>query len=366
MNNSRSVFLTGITGALGREILTEVLTTTGDALYVLVRRKQRLSHWDRMRKILSSAGLERHLGTRVHVMEGDVTLPHLGLGEDDLGILQKEISHFYHIAALTTLNGSEADCRRINVGGTENVLTLVKNLRQHGKLKRFFYFSTAYVAGSLQNYRSKENELPEKPAFANFYESTKYEAEKKVRQVQQEGVPATIFRPSIVVGDSRTGEVSEFNVIYPFIKMFAHGMLSILPARPENAFNIVPIDFVVKASLAIAAQDDSIGKTYHLVTLEPPPIRYLLELREKEYPLIPPVEVIDPESFERSRLDPAAQFVYDMMKPYLGYLNGNLTFDAANTLQALRGTGIELPKTDYEFVRTLVRFAVDSGYLVVQ
>ncbi|MFA7001938.1 MAG: hypothetical protein WC352_07320, partial [Candidatus Omnitrophota bacterium] len=124
--------------------------------------------------------------------------------------------------------------------------------------------------------------------------------------------------------------------------------------------------FVVNASLPIAAQEDSVGKTFHLVTDEPPPIRFLMELREKEYPNIPPIEMIDPDEFKREKLDPSEQFVYDVMKPYLGYLNGNLTFDTRNTAQALQRTDVRMPKTGYEFLRMLVRYAVDAGYLIVE
>ena len=179
-------------------------------------------------------------------------------------------------------------------------------------------------------------------------------------------ISATIFRPSIVVGDSKTGEVSEFNVIYPFIKLFAHGILSVLPTRLENSFNIVPIDFVIQASSLISRQADSIGKTFHLVTQEPPTIGMLLALKEEEYRELPPVQVVAPESFKKEALDPFAQTVFDMLDPYLGYLNDHLTFDASNTERALRGTGLEFPKTDYEFLKTLLRYAVDAGYLLVK
>ena len=250
METTKTIFLTGATGALGKEILRTLLETTGHELFLLVRPKPPLSHWDRIRKILMPIGLEHHLGTRVHVWAGDVAMPGLGLSDLDRNKIQAEVDEIFHIAALTELNGSKEDCRRVNLGGTEKMLELAQESLMKGHLKRFFYFSTAYVAGSLQTYRSREDHLTEEPAHANFYESSKYEAERKVREAMQSGLPVTIFRPSIVVGDSQTGEVSEFNVIYPFMKLFAHGILKRLPTRLDHSFNIVPIDFVVKASLA--------------------------------------------------------------------------------------------------------------------
>ncbi len=365
MKTKKCFLITGVTGTLGKEFVRDILQNGEEKIYLLVRRSPRFSHWDRMRKILSAYGLENELLTRVDVLEGDITRPGFGLAPEAVEELRRNVTEFYHIAALTALNGSEEDCTKINFGGTQEALKMAWDLRKNGKLERFFYFSTAYVSGSRQTYCAKEDGLPAKPAHANFYESSKYAAEGKVREALAQGLPVTIFRPSIVVGNSQTGEVSEFNVIYPFIKLFAHGIITKLPTRPENSFNIVPIDFVIKASRAISQQPDSVGKTFHLVTLEPPAIRLLLELQKEDYPELASFEMIDPDSFKKENLDPMGQAVYQMLEPYLGYLNDHLTFDASNTQKALRGTGIEFPRTDKAFLRVLINYAIEAGYLVV-
>lgn len=361
----KTFFITGVTGTLGKEFIKELLTTTEHRLYVLIRRKGRFSQWDRARKILSGSGLESFLGTRIHALDGDVTSPKFGLNEEDIDVLRREVTEFYHIAALTALNGSQLDCEMINVGGVRNALEIAWDLKRSGKMQRFFYFSTAYVAGSRQTYNSMEDTLPENPAHANFYESSKYKAEKLVREAMKAGLPTTIFRPSIVVGDSRTGEVSEFNVIYPFMKLFAHGILTVLPTRPENSFNIVPIDFVIRASIAISQQPSSLGKVFHLVTQNPPTISMFLKLKDEEYPSLPPVAVIAPEDFSPAKMDSVSQSVFQMLDPYLGYLNDDLTFDARNTEEALRGTAILMPKTDYAFLKVLIDYAVKAGYIIL-
>lgn len=365
MITNKSILITGVTGTLGKEFIKELLSTTQDTLYVLVRRKGRFTHWDRMRKILAGSEMERFLGTRIHAVEGDVTLPSFGIPQHDLLHLRKEITEFFHIAALTALNGSKEECEAINIGGTRHALKLANDFREQGNLKRFFYFSTAYVAGSKQTYCSKEDELPAKPAHANFYESSKYQSESLVREAMAAGLPVTIFRPSIVVGDSKTGAVSEFNVIYPFMKMFAHGILAVLPTRLDNSFNIVPIDFVIKAAAVISRQPQSIGKTYHLITENPPSIGMLLRLKQEEYPQLPPIKIVDPETFSLESLDLMSRTVYQLLEPYLGYLNDSLTFDASNTIAALEGTKVSMPKTDYEFLKLLIRYAVSAGYLMV-
>lgn len=361
----RVLFLTGATGVLGREFIKEILKSTDDQLYLLVRRKGTQSHWERIRKILSPAGLERSLGTRVHVLEGDVELPGFGLKDYEIAKLRRKVTDFFHVAALTTLNASEAECIKTNVGGTQTALEYALDFKKNGSLKRFYYFSTAFVSGSRQTYHAFEDELTPRPAFANHYESSKYQAESLVRQAMADGLPATIFRPSIVVGDSQTGEVGEFNVIYPFMKLFAHGILKKIPTQPENAFNIVPIDFVIKASVYISGLESSIGKTYHLVTQEPPSIGMMLKMKDAEFPRFSPVEIIPLESFDKGSLDAMEQVVYEMMEPYIGYLNDHLTFDTSNAEQALQGSGISFPKTDYQFLKTLCQYAVDQGYLIL-
>jgi len=366
MITSRNIFITGITGTLGKEMLKEILTTSNDRVILLIRRKSQWSHWDRARRIMVPMGLDGLLGTRVQVVEGDITEPQFGLKAHDLHLLMHQADTFYHVAALTSLNGSEEDCMRINLGGTREALKLAWLLKREGKLKRFFYFSTAFAAGSRQTYCSLEDELPAEPAHANFYEASKFKAETEVRQAMHEGLPVTIFRPSIVVGDSRTGEVSEFNVIYPFMKLFAHGIMRKLPTRIDNTFNIVPIDFVIRAAIAISTQDDSVGKAYHLVTKTPPSVGDMMEVAHEDYTEVPKIEILAPEDFIPENLDANEQFVFQMLEPYLGYLNDNLSFDTRNTDKALEGTGISFVDTDREFLRRIIGYAVRSGYIALQ
>ncbi|OQA53337.1 MAG: Linear gramicidin synthase subunit D [Candidatus Omnitrophica bacterium ADurb.Bin292] len=358
------IFMTGATGVLGQELVKELLLTTDATIAILSRAKNRVPHDERVQKILKATGMDAHFGSRVRVLEGDVTRSKFGLKKSDLDLLERDCKVFYHIAALTALNGTEKECQEINVGGTKNALELAWDLRKKGLLERFVYFSTAFVAGSVWHYRSPEDSLPEKPAFANYYESSKHQAEGMVREAMSQGMPVTIIRPSIVVGHSETGEVSDFNVIYPFIKLFAHGILTKLPTRPENTFNIVPIDFVIKATAAIMRNPRSINKCFHLVAPNPPAIGMLLSLRDA-FPKSAVIEMVEPSSFQKTQLDPQQQMVFAMLEPYLGYLNGDLTFDTKNTEEILRGTGIKMPVTDLAFLKTLITYAVKSGYLVI-
>ncbi len=365
--NTKGTFLTGVTGTLGQEMLKTLLNQTGGPLFVLARANRRQSAVDRVHKLIANSGFAQSTLDRIKVLEGDVTEPGFGLKSAELQSLKQGARRFFHAAALTSLNGSQEDCEKINVGGTRHALEIAEQLKDSGCLEKFFYFSTAYAPGSRQRYHSFEDYLPVKPVFANFYESSKYQSETLVRNaLAGNRIHGMIFRPSIVVGHSETGEVSQFNVIYPFMRLFAHGMLQILPTRLENSFNIVPIDYVVNASLAIAAQEDCLGKTFHLASLEPPTVGMLLEVKREDYPDVPLITIVDPGQFCREDLEPAQQFVYDMMAPYMGYLNDSLTFDCRNTAQALSRAGMSFPKTDIAFLRTLLRYAVGQGYLMIK
>ncbi len=363
--SKHNVFITGGTGALGKDIIKELLTTTEDHLYLLVRKKKRISNCQRIKDILASEGLENNMGTRVHALEGDITEPRLGLSDENLNRLRDTINQVSHIAALTALNKSKDQYERINVKGTEYSLEIAKEWNRTGKLECFYYFSTVFVSGSKKKHHSYENQLPENPAHANYYEYSKYSAEKVVRKAIKEGLPTVIIRPSIVVGHSQTGQASKFNVIYPFVRMLAQGLLSKFPSRMENSLNIVPRDFVTRAFLAIRQKKSAIGNTLHLVSKQPPSVSLFVELKEREYPNSPPVELVDPDTFNPEKLPLDEQFVFNLFQSHLGYLNTDVSYDTKNIEEALLNTDISFPKTDYEFLKGIIQYAVDQRYIPV-
>jgi len=363
MNKNKVVFLTGVTGGLGREFLKLLLQKTDDRFFLLVRPRGPESHEKRVEKLLQKMGLNGESRGRLRVLSGDITSPRLGLGPEDWQTVVRETDEFYHSAALTNLGAARDEAEQINLKGTLHCLELAREGRRKGKLERFYYFSTAFVAGSLTPIHAQEDSLPEAPVFGNAYEATKFQAERRVRDAAGEGLPVTIFRPSIVVGSSRDGAVSEFNVIYPFLRLFAHGILKQVPSDLDHSFNVVPIDFVVESSFAIARRPDSLGKTFHLVSERPPTLRMLLEIKE-EYRGFPPVEVVPPEDFSVDSLSSEERNVFSTLQPYLGYLGSTLTFDTTNTRSALKDTGISFPRTDRAFLKKLVDYALSRGYFL--
>ena len=353
----KHALITGATGTLGQKLVAAILEQTDARLYLLARDRKRMTAEERVRKLLADQGIE-HLGARVTTLVGDVGERGFGLDAADLARLGVPIDRFFHVAATTDLGTTSPDAQRVNIDGTSNAIGVARDLWRDGRLGRYIHFSTAYVAGGLGDHLALEDDLPDDASFhANPYEASKCKAERLVREAAGEGLPTTILRPSIVVGDSRTGEISDFSGIYAILRLWAYGVMSRLPAVASNPVNLVPIDYVTQASLAISSRADAEGKTYHLVASRPPTIGTLIEAARQERPSLPPL------AFEATNGDAKSATKTRHAHPLLVYLNCRLHFDVKNTTAALQGTGVESPVTDFRFLRRQVRYAVAAGYL---
>ena len=352
----------GASGTIGQEILRRLLSNDESHVYLLMRGRDGESSQRRADRLLVSLGFSQGPGARVHVVDGDVTEPLCGLRGADLDAVRQRVTVFYHGAAVTHLNAARQLCQRVNIGGTREALRLAWHLRREGRLERFAYFSTAFAPGSRRPYHSPEDALPRDPAHANHYEWSKYHAEISVRESMRDGLPAIILRPSIVVGDSVTGRIPEFKVIYPVLRLFVVGALRLVPARPDSVFKIVPLDFVAEAAVAITKRHDVDGKTFHLVARTPPTLQMMADLIRLRYPEMAAVEIVPPAGFDARRLPAAERAVFGAIEPLLGYLTEELTFDTRNTEAALAGTGVEWPTTGPEYLQRLMDYAVAQGY----
>ncbi len=237
-----AVLLTGATGFVGKEILDRLLSR-GRRVYALVRAANDDAAAER---------LDRH--ANLTPVAGDIEEPGLGLESD----VTEDITTVIHCAASVSFDLSLEDSRRVNVEGTRNVLDLA---RRCPKLERLSYVSTAYVAGE-PNGLFREDQLDVGQRFRNPYEQSKFEAEKMIRE-RGAALPLQILRPSIVVGDSRTGRTAAFNVLYGPLKAFARGTIPAIPARRSSPVDIVPVDYVADRTVELAT--DGPEGTFHLV-----------------------------------------------------------------------------------------------------
>jgi thioester reductase-like protein len=275
-----AVLLTGATGFVGKEILGRFLDR-GRPVFALVR-----AHDDE-----AAAGrLEPH--ARLRPVAGDIERPGLGLDERTAAALAGEVTTVVHCAASVSFDLSLEDSRRVNVEGTRNVLDFARRVPA---LERLSYVSTAYVAGEPRRL-FQEDELDVGQSFRNPYERSKFEAERMVRR-RGEGLPLQILRPSIVVGDSRTGRTSSFNVLYGPLKAFARGAIPAIPARRSSPVDIVPVDYVADRTVELA--EEGPDGTFHLVAgRNATTVGRLLELASAQFGRKPPA-VLPPAAYRR-------------------------------------------------------------------
>jgi long-chain acyl-CoA synthetase len=270
------ILLTGGTGFLGSCIARRLLKETEHRIVALVRaagadeaRNRLLRAW----RSIDPAGL----AARVRAVPADLALPDLGLDPQAYRKLVCEVTHVIHAAADLRLDGPLQELRRTNVGGTASLLALARAAHRDHGLERFSHVSTAYVAGGRGG-EVAEEELTDAWGFSNAYERTKYEGELLVREAMRE-LPATVFRPGIVVGDSATGEIACFNTVYVPLKLYLYGKLKLIPARPGMRVNMVPVDHVTDGVFRLTFDPRAEGLTFHL-TVDPqllPTARELLE-----------------------------------------------------------------------------------------
>lgn len=194
-------FVTGGTGFLGRRLVADLIRETDLQIGLLAREPRACQRW--------FAHLPQR---RIEIVPGDVSKPNLGLTGSALNELRNKVTEIWHLAAVTSFNKRDrSQLMQVNVGGTQNAL----NLAEHCKhLNGFYYMSTGYVAGRRLS-PIPEDWFPADDGFKNPYEESKYESEQVVRQ---SSVPWTILRPTIVMGDSDTGECEgETRMMYGFV-----------------------------------------------------------------------------------------------------------------------------------------------------
>ena len=277
-----TVLLTGATGFLGSRIAARLLARGDTTVVALVRapsdgeaRRRLERNWWDLPELVAA------IGGRVRVLRGDVSEPMLGLGGEDYGQLARTLTHIIHTAADMRLDGPIEELRRSNVQGTANVLELARAVHKDHPLARLSHVSTAYVAGSRRG-AVPEDSLSDESGFSSRYEMSKYEGERLVREARSE-LPISVFRPGLIVGDSRTGAIKTFNTLYFPLRLYLTGRLRLLPARSDLRVNLVPVDYVAEAIERLTFDERASGLYFHLTAPYDslPTVRQLLdEVRE--------------------------------------------------------------------------------------
>jgi thioester reductase-like protein len=259
-----AILLTGSTGYIGAHIASNLLADHSEPLNLLVRARSeqeaRERLWRSLQLHLEFSRFEEYLSSRVNIFRGDLTDAHFGLADDDYKQLVRTTDSIVHCAA--SLNRkSEKSCLNVNLRGTLEVIQLAMRARDHHGIRRFSHVSTVAVAGQrLDEVVQEDAAIDWNRSDYDPYARTKKFCEHMVRQLLPD-VQRTIFRPSIVLGDSRRPETNQFDMVRAFV--FLAG-LPALPFRPTARIDIVPVDFVADAVATLHQKENPAHEIYHL------------------------------------------------------------------------------------------------------
>ena len=346
------IFLTGFPGFLGSELLPRVLKRLqGDTAVCLVQGKFMEMAQER------AAELSREHPTikgRIELVEGDITRP--GLGLTDGTALQQEISEIYHLAAVYDLSVERDLAMKVNVDGTVHMLDFAEGC---SGLRRFQYVSTCYVSGSYAGIFS-ERDLIKGQEFNNFYEETKYHAEVEVQKRMRAGLPTTIYRPAIVVGDSHTGATQKFDGPYYVIRwLLKQPYVAVMPmvGNPRTTrVNVVPSDFLVEALSYLSGLDKSLGKVYQLADPSPLTVDEIVKEAARATDRLV-VRVPALKGMAKAAIDhvPGVYRLMGIPSAAIDYFAHPTYYCVEQTVTDLEGSGIAAPHFP-DYIDALVRF----------
>lgn len=345
------ILVTGAGGLLGRE-LTGHLASRGHGIVALQHRNPILRRNDGCTvPTMPWAGSLPGPG-EVATLAGNVGQPGLGLPNGLLAGLDLVV----HCAAVTGFSLTAEVYEAVNVCGTGNVLASTGNAP-------FLHVSTAYVCGR-RNGVIGEGEGDAGHGFHNGYERSKAAAEVLAVAALAAGRTVAVARPSIVVGDSRTGAIGVFGSIYGLIRLVAEGRIGTLPAAPGATLDLVPIDHVIGGLTDIAEHmPRAAGRIFHLVSGSPVPVSALAGLAQ-DYPMLHAPRLVPPGQFDAGALPLNERGLVAQVSGLLeGYLQSDPRFENRN-LHALSGR--RCPATGHPFLRRLLDHCLATGYITAR
>lgn len=357
-----TVFLTGFPGFLGSELVRRLLARYAADVTItcLIQSKFRA---EAERRVIEIEAAQPDWNGRIELLDGDITHADLGLSAAYHQHLQDATLEIFHLAAVYALGVTRELAMRVNVDGTRHVLRFAA---QCANLRRFHYISTCYVSGRHVGFFT-EADLRNGQAFNNYYEETKYWAELEVQQAMAKGLPVTIYRPSIVVGDSQTGETQKYDgPYYAFQWILRQGKTAVLPDfgnADQYEVNVVPRDFVVNALDYLSAQETSRGQVYHLSDPQPLTVKGSLDVvAEAMDTRIVAVRLPGGVVKGSLRYVPGLYQFVRMEPAMVDYFTQPTRYTCENTLRDLAGSGITCPPFS-DYVGTLIDFMRQNPHI---
>jgi thioester reductase-like protein len=330
--------LTGFPKLLTRRLALALLARPQGRVTLLCRAR------DEAEASAFAKALPEALRDRFDVLIGDVADLHLGLATAEYRALSQTATDLIHAAELSELSVPPRELERVNVEGTRNLLELGSDCR---KLRRLTHLSTVFVAGDREGVVA-EDELAVGQAFRNDYERSRFEAELLVRRAMGE-LPCTVLRPSIVVGDSKTGEIDRIEGPYGIAIWLVASPASLpvpLPGNGRAPLNVVPVDFVAAASVAIHHDPRAVGRTFHLVDPNPSSFRRVWELVAQREGRKLPRQSLSFRLADALLKLPGLEWLAREERSAIAYVDHLAFFTSRNTLELLEGTGIACPRVE--------------------
>ena len=364
----KAYFVLGATGSVGSAVVARLLSDPQSRVFALVRAASSSAAAGRLDTALAALGVRDRVSTdggRLHVLVGDVEQPRLGLSTADYNLLSTNCSHIIHCAGVVRMNLPLAAARRATVDAVQNVLEFAQSQKRAGLLKKVEIVSTVGVAGR-ESRLLREEWVGANHEFHNTYEQAKAEAEQLVHDAVLNGLPVTVHRPSMVVGDSRTGHTLHFQIFY-FIVEFLSGRRTrgFFPDFGAARLDIVPVDFVAEAIVRSNQSNITNGKILHLCVgpRGAVPLRRLLAFVHDSLAArgerLPKPRYVSRRLFQmlatglRLLVDARTRAALATLPIFLDYLDTDQAFDNLRTAAWLKDEGVAIPPIEDYLPRVL-------------
>ena len=262
-------FVTGATGAIGSALIPLLLEESENRVWILMRSESRKLLHQRLDKLIvfwdfGDAQAE-DARKRIVPVQGDMSAPRFGINPEQYEEITKDCTHIIHCAGVVRMNLPMQEARRHAVDSAENVVNLALACKAAGNLSKIEYVSTVGVGGTMAE-DVPEAWITRQRDFHNTYEASKAEAEDYLHeQAEKHELPVSVHRPSMVVGDSRTGKIIHFQIFYHLCEFLSgRRTMGISPALENARLDMVPVDYVAEAIRWSACNDQTSGKIFHL------------------------------------------------------------------------------------------------------
>ncbi|MFC1479122.1 SDR family oxidoreductase [Planctomycetota bacterium] len=359
----KHVFITGATGVIGSRLVPLYGADPDTQVTCLIRARSQVKTDKRLEDLRTFWG-DNKLNGSIKGIKGDITEPFLGISRKEYNCLADSVTHIVHCAGNVRFNQSLEEARKNAVTSTGNILDLADICMNRGNLQKVETVSTLGVAGRTEGL-VEEKAVLQKKDFRNTYEASKWEAEHLMYRALDRGVPLTIHRPSMVVGDSENGKVIRFQVFYYVCELLSR--IRLLRTVKSFTFDIIPVDYVARALYLSSCSDDTAGSIFHHCSGPEQSLSFMgLEEKVSEYfsrrsvklPLFLSRHILPKVSFLFPR---NIRIMLKNLPCFLKYLEGKQLFSNCRSTQYFPEKGLTLPNIQ-NYIDKVMEYYISRVY----